>query len=223
MERHPIITHRKFEEPVWKKGMIWVSLLACLSVFVWIAGQIDGNGVTRLDRNVPDWLQSPSPLPEWMLVPGWLDHTYVMAASAILGAVVFALNRLWWPMVVTVLNVSATWLLSEGLKAWFARPRPATALETAVDGFGFPSGTAMVAVALYGFLGVWLLRSFRSGRHAALLNGFIVLILALLLCIALMSRVWSGVHYPSDVLAGALLGFALMLLWLVLSNRGRRR
>lgn len=98
-------------------------------------------------------------------------------------------------------------LLNQLLKTHFHRMRPNTALLQQY-GLSFPSGHAMIGLALYGCL-AWLL--WRHGRHPAwaaalLLWAFVIG----------LSRVYLHVHYFTDVLAG----FAAGLAWLILLRAG---
>jgi undecaprenyl-diphosphatase len=103
-------------------------------------------------------------------------------------------------------------VLNRLLKAAFDRPRPALRGET-VDLFGwsfafptspsFPSGHAITAVVVYGTLAYLVARLEPTPRLRRWTLGGAV---ALVLLIGL-SRVYLGVHYPTDVLAGYLAGF----------------
>ena len=99
-------------------------------------------------------------------------------------------------------------VLRVGLAALVARDRPPRADWAATAaGHSFPSGHTVSATLAAGLLGLGLLRTVRSGWRIA---G-----IAVALCWALLdgaSRVYQGVHWPSDVLAGWLFGSALILL-----------
>lgn len=114
-------------------------------------------------------------------------------------------------------------LLSQTLKWGFARPRPdlVPALAT-VYTHSFPSGHAMVSAVVYLTLGVLFARTpLRTAIKAYML--FIAILLTLIVGV---SRVYLGVHWPSDVLAGWAGGAAwallcwLAMLWLQSSNSG---
>jgi undecaprenyl-diphosphatase len=89
-------------------------------------------------------------------------------------------------------------LLNTVLKLAFHRPRPEVAFVH-LDTYSFPSGHAMVSTAMYGALAYLAWSRVRTGRgRFALVAGTVVLLS--LIC---FSRLYLGVHYLSDVLAGA--------------------
>jgi membrane-associated phospholipid phosphatase len=89
--------------------------------------------------------------------------------------------------------------LQDFTKELFARPRPTGInLIELPDSFAFPSGHAMVGLAFYGML-AYLLRSNFSDRSWAAIIQPVFLLLIFLIC---ASRVYLGVHYISDVIAG---------------------
>jgi undecaprenyl-diphosphatase len=110
--------------------------------------------------------------------------------------------------------------LSSGMKAGFERPRPDLVPHgMAVYTASFPSGHATGAAASYLTLGALLAR-FQPRRRVKIY----LLTLAVLLTVAIgLSRVYLGVHWPSDVLAGWTLGAGWALLcWLVVRALQRR-
>lgn len=89
------------------------------------------------------------------------------------------------------------------LKVLFARPRPNVFPPlTAEHSYSFPSGHTMAAVTVYGFIAFWFWQ--RGQRGWALFSASWVVLIA-------FSRIYLGVHYPSDVLAGLAVG----CLWLM--------
>ncbi len=98
----------------------------------------------------------------------------------------------------------ATLLLVEGLKAAAGRPRPMLWPRLVeVRAPSFPSGHALGSAALYGFLAVVLSRRFPARRLA-----FHAAALAMALFVG-GGRLYLGVHWPSDVVAGWALGVLL--------------
>jgi len=137
---------------------------------------------------------------------GWLLGALAFCVPAVLVAVAWHLSRgerresLAWLVV-----GAATALLPEIVKAVVARPRPTLwpwVLRT--SGYSFPSGHAVAGAALYPLLGWLVLRSRGKGRMgygAGLAIGVLIG----------LTRLYAGVHWPTDVLAGWALGAALSL------------
>lgn len=84
------------------------------------------------------------------------------------------------------------------LKLIYQRPRPVVIPPlVAVNTFSFPSGHTITAVALFGFAAYFF---WRESRH---ILAIFILIWA---CLIAFSRIYLGVHYPSDVLGGIAVG-----------------
>lgn len=99
-----------------------------------------------------------------------------------------------------------TLVLNQGMKVAFARPRPMLWTRLIEEtSYGFPSGHALGSSVLYGFLAYVL--ACQYPRYSRLIYGFAVGLIALIG----LSRLYLGVHYPTDILAGYAVGF----LWLM--------
>ena len=96
------------------------------------------------------------------------------------------------------------------IKHSVARPRPDTSLHMVTQGgYSFPSGHSMTAVIFYGVLAIIIcsmLKTFHKKILVVLLTTMLVLILG-------FSRIYVGVHWPSDVLAGFMLGCAYLIIF----------
>jgi len=102
------------------------------------------------------------------------------------------------------------WAFNLLLKQLISRPRPDIIPHLSGAGwFSFPSGHAMLAPLVYG-VGAMLLATLL--RHPASRTALKIGALALVLGIG-FSRVYLGVHYPSDVVAGFLAGGGWALVW----------
>ncbi len=100
-------------------------------------------------------------------------------------------------------------LLSSLAKIIFHRPRPIAAnLITSPTSYSLPSGHALISVCFYGFIAYLLFKKLKN-KFSKLAILILFLLLALLIG---LSRTYLGVHYPSDVLAGWYLGFAILAL-----------
>ena len=129
------------------------------------------------------------------------DVVNVVAAAV---AIVLLIIKFWHGAVLVVIARIGELASTTAVKDLLARPRPT--LLNPVDhaaGYSFPSGHAAGAAAVYGALVVLVLpRAIRWARALLLAAG------TLLISAVAASRVLLGVHYPSDVAAGAALGLA---------------
>ena len=108
-------------------------------------------------------------------------------------------------------NLVIITLLNQLLKRVFRRLRPINGIISE-SGYSFPSGHSMVSMAFYGFL-IYLL--YKSNFKYK--NIFIGLLIVLILLIGI-SRIYLGVHYPTDVFGGFLLSISYLLLFIEISK-----
>ncbi|QWT18174.1 phosphatase PAP2 family protein [Collinsella sp. zg1085] len=109
------------------------------------------------------------------------------------------------------INLGLAVLLNVGIKMLVQRPRPVGFRLIEETGFSFPSGHSMASMAFFGLI-VWLIWHYEADkRQRVLLSGAF----SLLILMIGISRIYLGVHYASDVLAG----FVAALLWLGLYTR----
>jgi undecaprenyl-diphosphatase len=112
------------------------------------------------------------------------------------------------------LNIAVGSLLNELLKQLFHRARPDILRLVKVTGYSFPSGHSMNSMIFYGFL-IYLILCFVRSRFkypAAVVIGFLILLIG-------ASRVYLGVHYASDVIAGFITGAAWLAFFINISGK----
>ncbi|MHB9145509.1 MAG: phosphatase PAP2 family protein [Symbiobacteriia bacterium] len=135
----------------------------------------------------------------------------VIFLGAALGAWLWWGRRLRWGALLLEVDLVGAWLLSEILKDIFRRPRPEVLRLAEAAGYSFPSGHSTVSFAFYGFLSFLLWQIARYNRPAPSRRGLVAAsaVASLLVLLIGWSRVYLGVHYPTDVIAG----FATGGLW----------
>lgn len=117
--------------------------------------------------------------------------------------IVLAYKRRWSQISALAICLAGAGLLSFLLKNTFQRLRPDSFFLVTETSFSFPSGHALAAMCFYGMLAFFIMRE-TSSWPLRLLIATLTLILSLAIGI---SRIYLGVHYPTDVVAGYAVGF----------------
>lgn len=190
---------------------------AVLALFMALAGLVSGGGTDGLDRALLMALRTPGD-PAMPRGPAWFRESVrdlsALGSPAILGLLVAAtaafllLARRPRTAGFVVAAAGGGALVSLLLKAGFARPRPDLApYGSQVFTASFPSGHAMLSAVVYLTLGALLARLVPGYWQKRYLMAVAVTLTTLIGA----SRVYLGVHWPSDVLAGWALGAAWAL------------
>jgi membrane-associated phospholipid phosphatase len=188
-----------------------VAIWAVLSALGLILTHVFNTGpVHRTDLGVDVWF-SHHRSPGWnsvMLFGTTMAETLtviiVTAALALLAR--WRLGH-WWASVLLVTSVAGEVLIFLAVTATVPQRRPPVPrLQSAPPTSSYPSGHTAAAVALYCCVAVLILMIYARHPPARLIAGVLFLIPAFVAC----ARMYLGEHYPSDVIAGALLG----VLWL---------
>ena len=181
--------------------------IACTAMFVRLASHVQSGATQAFDEAVMRWMGAHR--------IGWLEESLVEITALGTGLVVMvvvAISALF--LIATQHRFSAFLLLvatgggivlNAILKLQFDRPRPQL-FEWLTDpsSSSFPSGHAMSSAIAY-FTVAYLIARLEKRRWMRALTIFISLMLVLLISV---SRLYLGVHYPSDVAAGVVIGLA---------------
>lgn len=180
--------------------------------FVGILGAIlvAPNFILNFDKAILNYIQSfqAPPLNYFFLAATFLGDKYFVIPAVILAALVLFYFKFKREALFTLAASAGSQVLSLLFKNLIERPRPFINALAEADGFSFPSGHAIVAIAFYGALAFLICEFLKSKRKKVLT---IALFSVLILSVG-ASRVYLGVHWPSDVLGS----FALGAAWLVL-------
>ncbi|MEF3301709.1 phosphatase PAP2 family protein [Paenibacillus sp. GYB003] len=184
-------------------------VVALLAAFAWLAWTVKGGGPTAFDDAVGSRLRGlrSDGLTAFFEALSPLVSTTVFAVLLVLFAALFAFvfKKRLEPLLL-ILNLAVAFGLYKGLKSVFERPRPSADALIHASGSSFPSGNALMSASFYGLVAYLLYRQLK--RSAPGLAWTIALLgIALVLLIG-VSRVYLGVHYPTDILAGYAVGGA---------------
>lgn len=196
--------------------------------FIEIADEV-GEGEARwFDESILLALRTADPADP--IGPRWVEVS-VMDITALGGFAVLALVTLmaagyllvrqrWVDALMLLVATGGGTLISEGLKVGFNRPRPdlvAHVVET--TSMSFPSGHAMLSAVTYLTLGALIARTQDKRR----LGGYVIGAAILVTVLIGLTRIYLGVHWPTDVLGGWCLGAAWALLcWVAATWLGNR-
>jgi undecaprenyl-diphosphatase len=212
------------------EASLLVSLLIVaggLWLFLWVAGEIEEGEFQHIDRMLLLLFRDPAGQP---LGPAWLEEamrdltalggTFVLTLITLAVAGYLELAGKRRAALFLLLAIGGGVAIGFALKAGFERPRPdLVTAEARVFSTSFPSAHSMLSAIVYLTLGMLLARVQPRRRVKIYLIG-----LAILLTLAIgISRIYLGVHWPSDVLAGWALGASwAMLCWAVVLRLQRR-
>lgn len=186
----------------------------------WLFGSIAEDVVTRdeitvLDVQVSNWLHLHAipALTSIMLVLTDMHGTAGISAAACIFAFYLVWKKSWYWLLALLITVPGGMLLNVAMKLIFRRARPSfdNPLLTLTT-YSFPSGHAAAATLFYGLLAAYLVARTQSWR----VRTAIILCAALIVAAVAFSRVYLGVHYLSDVLAGC----AEAIAWLAICLTG---
>jgi undecaprenyl-diphosphatase len=191
-------------------------------VFITLAGEVTEGDTQAFDTKILRALRSPDD-PSKPIGPAWIEAALLdftaLGGPTVLALVVLAVIGflLLQKRIRTALFVAATSfsgeLVSTALKHEFNRPRPTIVPHLReVFSSSFPSGHAMESAIVYLTLGTILMRVAESRITKIYCLGIAILLTVLVG----VSRVYLGVHYPTDVIGGWTIGFAwASICWLV--------
>jgi undecaprenyl-diphosphatase len=148
-----------------------------------------------------------------------LGGTIAVTLIAVLTLLVGMAAGPWRHGAIGAAVIGGAALAVEIIKATVGRTRPDLLEPILVEhGFSFPSGHASLSMVAYGILAVLVSRSFLPRGTQLVVYGVVT---ALVFLIGL-SRVWLGVHYPSDVIAGWVAGATVVLVYASFTRRASR-
>jgi undecaprenyl-diphosphatase len=196
--------------------VVYFFIFSLLLVAVYLASELIEKDSFAFDRTILLALRRPD-LPAMPIGPLWLEQSAI-DISALGGftlisliclsgaALLLAFGRRSAAAWIAFVAISSS-LLEGGLKLWLHRARPELVPHLAtVTSLSFPSGHATMSAAVYLTLAIMIGEEYPKLRRYCV--GYAVLLVMLIGA----SRVYLGVHWPSDVIAGWCIGSSMALL-----------
>lgn len=198
-----------------------IVLTASAWAFGAVADEVTEGDTAQSDQRVADWLhgRATDPFTDAFRAFTWTGNGGFLAVVVLIAAVVLWRRKLVMDALFVAFAFLGAEVITFGMKQGFHRKRPFFEDPLATAGsFSFPSGHSLVSLAVYGSIAIVIARHTRNHRVA----GAVVLLAALWILSIGFSRLYLGVHFLTDVVAGYAAGAAwLALLYLGLEARSR--
>ncbi|MCA1560613.1 MAG: phosphatase PAP2 family protein [Acidobacteria bacterium] len=206
-----------------------VLLLVLIVAISRLASEVFEGETQQFDKQILAALRDPDvpsqPIgPQWLLSAA-LDIT-ALGSATVLGLSVLAvtgyllLHGMWRTGAFVFLASFGGWFINGALKELFQRPRPDIVPHLReVMTMSFPSGHALTSAVVYLTLGALLMRI----AERRLVKFYCMFVAAAATILVGATRMYLGVHYPTDVLAGWLIGLSWALLCWIIERAIERR
>lgn len=209
-----------------RRNELWLGLAGIFMVAVLVFGKVtdnylDKDGLTMIDRPINQWIVNVrTPLLNKLMFFVTLtgNGQMIVWGSLLVTILLIIAKKRRYLMAMLLSNISALMFI-EVVKNLIGRMRPP--VENAIiieNGFAFPSGHSYFAVAFYGLMTYFWVRHFHQ-KWAKI--GIFVLGSGLILLLA-VSRIYLGVHWTTDVVAGLAVATAWLAVMIAYIEYKRR-
>jgi undecaprenyl-diphosphatase len=195
----------------------FLAAVGSLLLFAWLATEVFRKSTVAFDAAVRDGVHawaSPGLTAFFRTVTMFGSHLFLVPLGAVVIWRLAAAGRKR-AAIVFLIAAAGGEALDSTLKVLFRRPRPEVFFGyTAPSTYSFPSGHAMLSACFYGVLAAMITQRLESrGQRAATWAAA-----ATAAVVIGVSRIYLGVHYPSDVVAG----YAAAIVWVFSVREGYR-
>ena len=199
----------KIKEWIQKYGK-WFVLLICFIAFLAIAEDVLEKEIIKMDIYVyyitSKYMISDTITPIFKFITS-LGGAFALISITILAFVILKNKRIG---IAIGANLTIITILNQILKNVVQRQRPNEYRIIEETGYSFPSGHSMVSVAFYGFI-IYLIYKYVENKK---IKWTLITMLSCIIPLIGFSRIYLGVHYTSDVLAGACISISYLILFI---------
>lgn len=191
------------------KNAKWIILFICLTMFFGILENVLAKDIMNLDivgyEIISKYLISDfaTPIAKTITMFGGAFFLIILATLILIFAKNKRIGFFVW------LNLGISTILNQTIKFIIQRPRPTEFRIVDESGYSFPSGHSMVSVAFYGFL-IYIIYKKIKNKY---LKWLLIIALSILVILIGLSRIYLGVHYVSDVVAGFLISVSYLIMY----------
>ena len=141
-----------------------------------------------------------------------LGDTFIIITGIIICFLLF--RKKVYPILITS-NILGIVIVNQTLKHIVMRPRPDFIHLVEETGFSFPSGHSMAAFGFYGYF-IYLINISKLSKKIKII---LTTILSIIILLVGLTRVYLGVHYISDVVAGFIMSFIYLLIFTTITKK----
>lgn len=185
---------------------IWLAAAVLLGLFAVTARAVQINSIGAFDMPIIHTVQGAETdlLTTIMKTFTIIGSTKTAVVLVILFLAILAAKKLYKQAIFAAIVIGGTAVLNQGLKFIFQRPRPEFHRMVDVGGYSFPSGHTMMAFSIYTVIAYLIWYHVKSSAVRTLITLFAVVMIFMIA----VSRIYLGVHFPSDIAGGVLLSAA---------------
>lgn len=196
------------EKMINTKKFKWIILFICLLMFIAILEDVFEKEIMKLDilgYGLISNIISDNITPIAILITNF-GGAITLIGLTIIFLLVMKNKKMSFSI---LLNLVIVTFLNIFLKNIIQRPRPDDFRLINETGYSFPSGHSMISMAYYGYL-IYLIFKFVKNKK---LKTFLITFLCILILTIGLSRIYLGVHYTSDVIAGFVLSVSYLIIY----------
>lgn len=197
------------------KNFKWIILFVCIVGFLLLAEDVFHKEIMNGDaigyKFISTYLISDFATPIAKFITNFGGAIYLIGIAIVLFVVIKDKKI----GIAIISNLGIVTILNQLLKRILQRPRPEEFRIINETGYSFPSGHSMISMAFYGFL-IYLIYKNIKNKY---LKWSLITVLGVLIVSIGVSRIYLGVHYTSDVLAGFLISISYLIIYISMINK----
>lgn len=194
-----------------------IIVIGGINLFVELTDELTDDLLTQYDQAITDYVisfRNPA-LTKYFIFVTHVGDLYGYLTVIILATFIAMLvYKQWKPVLQTVFVLLLASISNVILKRFIDRARPDLEHLVSVETLSYPSGHAMSAMAFYGFV-IYLFVTFKINLY---LKTAIIMALVFLILSIGISRIYLGVHYPTDIAGGFIAGFIWVVFCILMFN-----
>lgn len=194
-----------------KRQIIKISSLGILTIFfLMLIILVLKGSIGSFDKTIYNYISvniingSLTPI---IKVLTFLGSTMFLMTLTLVLVILIKKNNIRLGIMFNLISIS---VINYVIKHIINRPRPTGINLVKASGYSFPSGHSATSMVFYGFL-IYLVYKYINNK---ILKTFLIILLSIVILMIGLSRIYLGVHYASDVLAGFILGIIYLIIFI---------